>query len=142
MVLDRLDMIISGLADDFTAGRFQAAAACCAEPFVLHLEQHLIPVSNQAALIAGLRSYRRLLQDHGVIRVTARVVAEEIPRRNRFRFWVDWHYHGREGRRDYHSHSIFYARNTTEGIALEMAQFTLFAHRSETARLQAEAGLG
>lgn len=111
----------------FMAGRMAPIASSFSEPFTLHLEDTLISLQSRTSCQVALHRYRRLLHRRGVTAIIPRIAAQELPRRNRFRTWVEVVFYAGTERLPNQSKSIFYGRLDGERLNVEMIHFLTFA---------------
>jgi len=102
------------------AGQFDRIAAQYLYPLPVHLGASRVIVRSAAEATAMLRLQRAACLERGVVALTPRLAAMDLPRDGRLRIWVDWHERTLPGRGARLSTSIYYCRQTPAGFRIEM----------------------
>jgi hypothetical protein len=93
-------------------------------PLPVHLDNSRVIVRNPDEATAMLRLQRTAFVECGVIALTPSVTAMDLPRKGRFRIWVDWHELTVSGHGPLQSKVIYYCRQTPTGFKIEMVDYT------------------
>ena len=88
-------------------------------PIYIGTKRHTF--STPQAIEETYRDIRKGLVAAGVEKLTTRVTAIEVPRRGRFRVWVDWHAHRKGEGPTCVALSVEYMRATLNGLRTEMS---------------------
>ncbi len=123
-----VETYFNAAAAGFSEGRMQPFLLRTVTPFALHIEDDFVSFQSQDAMARALLRYHTLLVGLGVSRLVPLVRALELPRRSRFRSWVELFYHRGPLVLPETSTAIFYGRDTRLGPMFEMVQFLSFAH--------------
>lgn len=112
---DRADRLIRGQLDHLVQDHVY--------PLPMHLAANRIVLRNpdEARAVYGL--LRQEMLDRGVTRLSPVVSAIDIPRKGRFRVWVDWHKEGGESVDGQGSSAIYCCRDTPAGLRIEMIAY-------------------
>ena len=127
-MLTRFEEYLKSAAILFMAGRQTTVAEVFSQPLALHIEEAFVLLQSHGALEDTLQRYRCLLKRQGITAVVPRVAAIEIPRRTRFRAWVDMVFYAGTQRQHDSSSAIFYGHVTETMFRIEMLHFIEFAH--------------
>lgn len=113
---------VNTCATSLTAGRYDLMARGYDYPFPAFLngQQVVLTTPDAACSLFGL--FHAAMQAEGLTRLKSVIVAEEIPRRGRFRIWVDLIGDGPEATGVLLARSILYCRGTPAGDRVEMLE--------------------
>lgn len=107
-------------ADWLLGGQLDELVANFVYPVPVELESTRILVRNPEEGRAILALWHDGLARNGVVDVKSRVVAVEVPRRGRFRVWVDYHEIVPGQQEDRLTSVVYYCSRTPTGFRIEM----------------------
>lgn len=111
-------------ADALSAGRYDLLVEEYAYPLTVYVGREPQVVADKPGAWAFFQAFHAMLAASGISKVTARVVAEDLPRGGRSRVWCDWYGEGADGRRRRFASTVCYARETAGEPLTEMLEFT------------------
>ncbi len=115
--------LIQWQSDLLLAGRFEDLSREYDYPVALYLKSSSLPIRDSEHLIAILKLTRQSLIRRGVTKIVAKVIAMDLPRKGRFRVWVDSVEQNACGQTLFRAGSVLFCRIGRQGIRTEMVQF-------------------
>jgi hypothetical protein len=112
----RGEMLLSGQIDEMITG-YQFPL-----PVFLQTKRMILQSSDEVRSI--LYFLRDALLERGVVALRPQINAIDLPRNGRFRVWVDWHELAMPAEGTRMSSVIYYCRETSTGVQVEMANYT------------------
>jgi hypothetical protein len=106
------------------AGHYDRIVAEYCFPLLVHLDASRVIVRSATEATAMLRLQHATLTERGVIALKPCVTAMDLPRKGRFRIWVDWHEVTVSDQAPLQSKAIYYCRQTPAGFQIEMVDYT------------------
>lgn len=122
--LERLTNLVSELVRDFQSGQFAKIVAHYDFPLALHLENRLVLLSRPADLERYLIDFKAVAQAADFASIASRITAVELPRRGRFRAWVQYTHFNSAGQVVAQSERTFFCRDKGDRILVEMLELT------------------
>jgi hypothetical protein len=114
----------SARADALNAGRYDLLVEDYAFPLTIYVMGVPTVLRDRTEAWAFYQSFHSTLLACGIARLTARVVAEDLPRGGRCRFWTDWMGEGPNLALRRVASTICYARLGKSDMLTEMLEFT------------------
>lgn len=111
----RADWLVNGRLDDLAADFVYPV------PLEFPSDRLIVRTPDEGRALLGL--WHQVLRDRGVVALQSKVIALDVPRRGRFRAWVDY-YEVVPGKEPVHFSSVlYYCRRTPTGFRIEMASY-------------------
>lgn len=101
-------------------GRVEEYASAFMTPTVFYSADGMLPVCSHAAMVDTAKVLRKSLIERGIVASHPTVSAAELPRKGRFRVWVDWQEISADNSKQPVRSSIIYMRQTPNGPRTEM----------------------
>jgi hypothetical protein len=111
----------------FNAGDIAPIADCVSYPLPIQTDGKLTLFRTREDLISALTHYRAQNVAQGFAPSRAQVVAVDLPRKGRFRLWVDWHYDTCDASQRPRTQNIYYCSIIDGQIKVDMVQYLRFA---------------
>lgn len=127
-MMSEFKLFLENSLQAFMSGEPEAVARLAAVPLAVHIEDSFLSLQTFEAVVRALEVQRRYFR---VLRITeVRVVATalEIPRKDRFRAWVEYSFLRGSQLLPATSKVIYYGRRTEGRVVVEMVQYQTFAH--------------
>jgi hypothetical protein len=122
----------------FNAGDIAPIADCASYPLPIQMDGNLTLFRTREDMISALTHYRAQNIAQGFAPSRAQVVAVDLPRKGRFRLWVDWHYDTRDAPPRPRTQNIYYCVMINGQITVEMVQYLRFAASGNVLQKPAE----
>ena len=119
---DSIGNLIKWRAGLIMSGRFEDLAREHLYPMPLYIGTKMRALASPRELEAVYRGIRTALLASGFTTLSAQVTAVEVPRRGRFRVWVDWVARLAGGRALRVASTVEYMQSTEQGLRTEMSQ--------------------
>lgn len=111
----RAEWIIAGQVDRLVEGY--------SFPVPVDLETHRVIVRSAEEGKAMLALWHATLIKRGVVAIRGRVVSMDLPRRGRFRVWVEYHEYTADQTSDRFTSVVYYCSTTANGLQIEMVTY-------------------
>ena len=119
-VLDQLQW----RANVLLSGRYEDLARQYDQPLPVFLGDQRLTFASNTILASYFKTFHSALNERGIAALAPTLIARELPRKGRFRLWVQWDY-GRPQQPPSHSADcIYYCRSGDGGLVTEMIQYT------------------
>ncbi|MCR8723141.1 hypothetical protein [Frigidibacter sp. ROC022] len=112
----------------FMAGEPTTLARLAAVPLAVHVEDAFLLLQSFEAVVQALEVQRRYLRVRRITDVKLVETALELPRKDRFRAWVEYSYLRGEQVLPESSKVIYYGHRKGGQTLVEMVQYQTFAH--------------
>ncbi len=114
--------LITHLGELFMAGRFEEATRFWSFPCPIEVEGEMLVIHDACEFEAFLRRQRGRAHEAGLLALTPKVIAVELPRDDgRFRIWLRWFYSFAGRSEEAPDLSVFYMRRRPSGeLSIEM----------------------
>lgn len=116
--------MVANLISDFQAGQFAKIIAQYDFPLALHLENRLVVLNRPADLERYLQDFAKAAEAAQFANILHVIKAVELPRRGRFRAWVEYTHLDPQGRVVARSERIFFCRDAGPRLLIEMLEVT------------------
>jgi hypothetical protein len=110
-------------ADWLLAGRYEKIAAGYAYPLPVFLGTGRVIVRSPDEAKAMLILQHSVYLGRGVVSLTPKVTAIDLPRADRLRVWVDWQEEGATPQEGRVSSALYYCRLTEDDLRIEMVNY-------------------
>jgi hypothetical protein len=104
-------------------GRVEEYARAFVTPAVFYSADGMLPVCSHAAMVDTAKVLRKSLIERGIVACHPTVSAADLPRKGRFRVWVDWQEIAADNSTQPVHSSINYMRQTPNGPRTEMVDW-------------------
>ena len=114
-LLWRAGLLLSGRIEDY-----------CREypvPTPIYLQDKLLPITSSDQMLQAANHLRKLFLRRGVLHIQPKVAAVELPRKGRFRVWVNWLEFAQDSVNNAASQSIYYLQQTDHDFRTEMVNW-------------------
>jgi hypothetical protein len=111
-------------AEAISAGRYDLMVAEYLLPLLIFFDGRPQVLRSGSEIWGFFQGFHSAMRAAGLVRLTARVTAEDLPRNGRFRIWTDWSGAGARQPPIVIASTICYCRHTPQGVETEMIEFT------------------
>lgn len=113
--------LITRLGELFVAGRLREATEFWTFPCPIEEAGELLVMRDADALEAFLRRRRKAAGEAGLLAMTPRIIALEVPRNDRFRVWLRWLYRYPTHAEEASDTAVYYIHRRPSGeLTIEM----------------------
>lgn len=121
--------IVDMRAAALTSARYDLMAEEYSYPLTIYLGGQAQVATSRAEVIRFYAAFHKAMQVEGFHVLTGRVMAEDLPRRGRFRLWTYWFASGPSRTREQIAATVCYCSTLSGGIATEMVEFSRLSLR-------------
>ncbi len=123
----RIDALVADIVAEFSSGDLSRLVSHFDFPLAVHMENRLQVMHRPDDLIDNFANLIERRRKEGLVSVSARVVAVDVPRNHRFRAWVHFTHCDASGQVARQSDWIQFCRDHNPRIAVEMLHITRLA---------------
>jgi hypothetical protein len=125
--------MVERFATRFNAGDHLSMTEDFVFPLPVQVKEQLALIHRPADMVALLECCRTAIAPQGPKPSHPRIVAIDLPRRGRFRLWVDWSCHARPTPDQVHTKNIYYCSVIGSRIQVDMVQYLQIADEGSLA---------
>ncbi|MBL9049869.1 MAG: hypothetical protein JNK19_07145 [Tabrizicola sp.] len=124
MQYSKVSEFMSRRAEQMLSGQIEALAAAFAYPLPVYLQDLPVVVSKAESACAMLCLQRLSMIQRHVVAVRPTVTAIDLPRKGRFRVWVDWLEVAIPPEGTRRASAVYYCSDAGDGMKIEMVSYT------------------
>jgi hypothetical protein len=114
-------------ADAISSGRYDLMALEYAYPLTIFIDGKARVADDPDTVQSFYADFHSAMKAEGYDRLTAKVTAEDMPRRGRFRIWTEWVAHGPMRASSSIAATVCYCSTVSGQVTTEMVEFSRLA---------------